>query len=71
MCGIMLEMLKAGGEAVVQWLTRVLQYGVVESGCGRMQPFSPYIGRAVEWYAQIWRNKCNEYCGEGVCEGFE
>ena len=31
---------------------RVLQYGE-ESGCGRMKPLSPYIGRAVEWYAQI------------------
>ena len=31
---------------------RVVQYGV-ESGCGRMQPLSPYIGKAVEWYAQI------------------
>ena len=49
---------------------RVLEYGV-ESGCGRMQPLSPYIGRAVELYAQFQRNKYAEYCGEGVCEGFE
>ena len=49
---------------------RVVQYGVV-SRCGRMQPMSLYIGRAVECMHKLQRSKSDEYCGEGVCEGFE
>ena len=47
---------------------RVLQYGV-ESECVRMQSLSTYIRMVAEWYAQNTENKCDKYCGEGVCEG--
>ena len=55
MCGIVLEMLKAGGEVLIGTaVDRVLQYGL-ESGCGscmvigRMQLYK----KAAEWNAQI------------------
>ena len=62
MCGIVPEMLKAGGEVVVQWLTEffnmVWRVGVREcSHCPHI-----YKGQQNGMH-KLQRIKCDEYCG--------